>query len=122
MTNNKKIVLTSIAVIVAAGLLVLNPSIIGDAQAQAYNSEYEYDNYCPQEKSFHTDIQKIKCVNSNINVNGIDVTQIPQDNTAVAAANEWAADTANTQNGNGLADRINFDRNLVNICVNVNDN
>jgi len=32
MTNNKKIVLASIAVIVAAGLLVLNPSIIGDAQ------------------------------------------------------------------------------------------
>ncbi len=29
---------------------------------------------------------------------------------------------ANTQNGNGLADRINFDRNLVNICVNVNEN
>jgi len=75
-------------------------------------------------QSSHTDIQKIKCVNSNINVNGIDITQIPQDGTATAAANEGgtSADAANTQNGNGLADRINFERNLVNICVNVNDN
>ncbi|HLN33947.1 MAG TPA: hypothetical protein VK250_01545 [Nitrososphaeraceae archaeon] len=97
--TSKKIVLASIAVIVATGLLVLNPlMMIGNAKAE---------------------IQKIKCVNSNININGVDITQVPQDNTAaVAAANE----EPNTENGNGLADRINFDRNLVNICVNVNDN
>ena len=35
---------------------------------------------------------------------------------------ERSTDAANTQNGNGLADRINFERNLVNICVNVNAN
>jgi hypothetical protein len=71
----------------------------------------------------HVDIQKIKCVNSNINVNGIDITEIPQDANALAAANEGGAgDAANTQNGNGLADRINFERNLVNICLNVNVN
>ena len=35
---------------------------------------------------------------------------------------EEGPDAANTQNGNGLADRINFDKNLVNVCVNVNDN
>jgi hypothetical protein len=55
-------------------------------------------------------------------VNGIDITQIPQDDTALAATNEAGPDRANTQNGIGLADRINFDRNLVNICVNVNLN
>ena len=70
----------------------------------------------------HKDIQKINCVISNINVNDVDITQIPQDGTATAASNEGAADTANPQNGNGLADRINFDRNLVNVCVNVNHN
>src|SRR5574339_1248751 len=97
--TSKKIVLASIAVIVATGLLVLNPlMMIGNAQ---------------------TEIQKIKCVNSNININGVDITQIPRDNTAsVAAANE----EPNRENGNGLADRINFDRNLVNICVNANNN
>jgi hypothetical protein len=87
------------------------------------DNRYSYDNNHPK-KSSHTDIQKIQCVNSNINVNGIDITKIPRDDIAgVAAANEGGtADAANTQNGNGLADRINFNKNLVNICVNVNDN
>jgi hypothetical protein len=110
--------------------------MIGNAQAQMYANEYRYKNNYYQDdnrygyvkkdpKSSHTDIQKIKCVNSNINVNDIDVSQIPQDATVLAATNEGGAataDAANTQNGNGLADRINVERNLVNICVNVNDN
>ena len=134
MINQTKIVLASITVIVAAGLLALSPSMIGNAQAQMYANEYGYDNNYYQDdnrysydkndpKSSHIDIQKIKCVNSNINVNGIDVTEIPQDGDATAAAaNEGGPEAANTQNGNGLSDRINFERNLVNICVNVNDN
>jgi len=131
--SNKKIVLASITMIVAAGLMTLSPSMIGNAQAQMYANDYGYDNnYYPDDnrysydkkesKSSHTDIQKIKCVNSNINVNGIDIQEIPRDDIATTAANEGAADAANTQNGNGLADRINFEKNLVNICVNVNDN
>jgi len=132
--------------ILATGLLALNPSTLtGNAEAQSYgykdpyyseygykdpysyednyykdDNRYGYDNKYPK-KSSHVDIQKIKCVNSNINVNGIDITQIPQDNTAIAAANE-GEDATGAQNGNGLADRINFERNLVNICINVNDN
>ena len=133
MTNQTKIVLASITVIVAAGLMALSPSIIGNAQAQMYDNRYGYDNNYYQDdnrysydkndpKSSHTDIQKIKCVNSNINVNGVDIRQIPQDGPGVAAANEEAGpDGANTQNGNGLADRINLERNLVNVCANVND-
>ncbi len=81
MTNNKKIVLAFIALIVAAGLLVLNPSIIGDAQAQMYAKDYGYDSnyysYSEPKESSHTDIQKIKCVNSNLNINCIDVTEVP---------------------------------------------
>lgn len=91
-----------------------------------YDNQYGYDNnynnYYQEPKSSHTDIQIIKCVNSNINVNGIGITEISQDSCGAAASNEGAADTANPQNGNGLADRINFDRNLVNVCVNVNQN
>jgi len=153
MTNNK-IVLASITVIVAAGLLALSPSIIGNAQAEMYDNQYGYDNNYYQDdnnyyqddnnyykddnnyyqddnrysydkkdqKSSYTDIQKINCGNSNVNVNGVDVTEIPNDNTALAAANEGAGpEAANTQNGNGL-DKINFDRNLVNVCVNANGN
>ena len=122
------------AAILAAGLLALNPSTITNAQAQMYDNQYGYDNNYYQDdnryssdnhpkKSSHVDIQKISCVNSNINVNGIDITQIPEDTTATAeSANEGAGpDAANAQNENGF-DKINFDRNLVNICVNVNDN
>jgi hypothetical protein len=98
--------------------------MIGNAGAQLYGDQYGYDNH--QKKSSHTDIQKIKCVNSNINVNGIDIEKIPQDGVNGAGANEagaeGTADAANTENGNGLSDRINFDRNLVNLCVNLNFN
>ena len=93
MTNNKKIVLSSIVVIVAAGLLALNPSMIGNAQQQMYDNKYYQDDnrYSfdkKESKSSHVDIQKISCVNSNINVNGIDITQIPQDSVVLATTNE----------------------------------
>jgi hypothetical protein len=134
--SNKKIVFASIlGAILTTGLLALNPSMVGNAGAQMYRDHYGYDsNYYYQDdnkygydnnhqkKSSHVDIQKIKCVNSNINVNGIDITQIPQDGTTTAeSANEGSADAANTENGNGLTG-INLERNLVNICVNVNHN
>src|SRR5574339_288787 len=127
MTGTKKIVLASISMIVAAGLLVLNPSMIQNTQAQTYANEYGYDssygNYYAEPKSSNVEIQKISCINDNKNINGIDITEIPQDNTAaVAAANQEGADGANTQNGNGFADKINLNKNLVNICVNVNVN
>ncbi len=91
-----------------------------------YGDQYGYDNH--PKKSSHIDIQKIKCVNSNINVNGVDITQIPRDDIGGLAANEeaggegTATDAENTQNGNGPGDRINFDRNLVNVCVNLDFN
>ena len=114
-----------IGAILATSLVAINPSIVGNAGAQMYgDDQYGYDNH--QKKSSHTDIQKIKCVNSNINVNGVDITQIPQDGVSGDAANEaggeGTADAANTENGNGFSDRINFDRNLVNVCVNLNFN
>ena len=59
-------------------------------------------------------------MNDNTNINGIDITEVPEDGTALAAANEDGA--SNAQNGNGFGDRINFERNLVNICANVNSN
>ena len=133
--------------ILATSILALNPSTITNAQAMPYGSEgydddrhsyygdqygynsnyyyqddneYGYDNN--HQKKSYGDIQKISCVNSNINVNGIDITQIPEDTTATAATNEGAGpEAANAQNENGF-DKINFEKNLVNICVNVNVN
>ena len=103
--------------------------MVVNAQAQMYNYVYEphyYNVYPDQKKSSDVNVQKLKCVNSNINVNGIDITEIPQNPTALAAANERGAEetaeAANTQNDNPNGNGINFDRNLVNICVNFNDN
>lgn len=61
---------------------------------------YNYDDKHP--KNSHVTNQKIKCINSNINVNGVDITQIPQDNNVLAAANEGTGEGTNAQNGNGI--------------------
>ncbi len=96
-----------------------------DNNRHGYDS---YDNsYYPEPKKDKKigNEQEIKCLNKNLNLNGLDITEIPQDPTTWSAANEAGVDgtnAANTQNGDGLGDRINFDRNLVNICVNLNFN
>jgi len=126
-SNSKMIVFASIlGAILATGLLALNPSspILTNASGQPYGDHHGYDNNY-QKKSSHTNIQKIKCVNSNINVNGIDIThQIPTDDLATAETGneDGGAGTANIQNGNGLGDKINLEKNLVNFCINDNDN
>ncbi|HET9774343.1 MAG TPA: hypothetical protein VFP25_05095 [Nitrososphaeraceae archaeon] len=116
--SNNKVVLASIMLAVAATLLTLNPSMITTAQAEPYGDEYGYDKH--PEKT-NVNIQKIKCVNSNINVNGIDITQIPQDFATTNELQETEADVNAEQNGDGVGG-INFERNLVNICANLNFN
>lgn len=116
--SNNKVVLASIMLAVAASLLTLNPSMITTAQAEPYGDEYGYDKH--PEKT-NVNIQKIKCVNSNINVNGIDITQIPQDFATTNDLQETEAAVNGEQNDNGVGG-INFERNLVNICANLNFN
>ena len=124
MSNNNDTMIVFVSIlgaILATGLLALNPSTITTAGAQLYEDDrYGYDNH--PKKSSDVNAQKIKCINSNINVNGVDITQIPQDGLATTAANEAGAEGVNAQNGNGFGDKINFEKNLVNICVNVNAN
>jgi len=69
------------------------------------------------------DIQTIKCVNSNVNINGVDVNK----HNRGLSGNEASAEDAQQIDrekgqGNGLFGGLNIDRNLVNICVNVNLN
>jgi hypothetical protein len=116
--SNNKVVLASIMLAVAASLLTLNPSMITTAQAEPYGDEYGYDKH--PEKT-NVNIQKIKCVNSNINVNGIDITQIPQDFATTNELQGTEAAVNGEQNGDGVGG-INFERNLVNICANLNFN
>jgi len=84
------------------------------------DNRYSYDNN-HQKKSSHVDIQKIQCVNSNINVNGIDITQIPQDFATTNELQGTEAAVNGEHNGDGVGG-INFERNLVNICANLNFN
>lgn len=110
---NKKINTDIISSILVAGVLaLLSPSLATNAHA-AYGGEYQDPN---------VNVQTIKCINSNENINGIDITQIPDQNGV--AASELQGDEAATgePNGNGAANGLNLDKNLVSICVNINDN
>jgi endonuclease/exonuclease/phosphatase family metal-dependent hydrolase len=131
--TNQKVLLVSIMTVVAMGLLILGSSIlIENVQAQLYNYDPKTDQYTgfPDSRKNYADvtIQDINCFNSNININGIDVTQIPQDDAnndipaAEATGTSHGLVDTNTQNGNGLKDRTNFDGNHVNICINNNLN
>lgn len=124
--NKEKVVFPSI-LLIASGLLTIGPSI--NTQAQIYDFDFGNDHYKvypDPKKTSDVNVQKLKCVNSNINVNGIDITEVPQNPTALATANEGSADetakAANTQNDNSSGNGINFDRSLINICANVNFN
>ena len=128
--TNQKVLLVSILTVVEIGLLVLSSSImmmVVNAQAQMYNYVYEpvhYNVYPDPKKSSDVNIQKIKCLNSNITVNGLDITQI-QDGAIVAAGANGVydgPDDRNTQNDNRFGNQINFDKNLENMYVNVNLN
>jgi hypothetical protein len=123
-------------VMVAASVLALiTPSVTTNTHAVPYGSNfndqysdgygdksrYNDDKYSyndPKDKS--VSVQEIKCKSNNVNINGIDITEIPQEPNEMVAA-EAATDATNAPNGNGF-DKINFDRNLVNICLNVNVN
>ena len=86
------------------------------------DNRYGYDSH--PKKSSDLSVQELECVNSDVNVNGIDLTKI-QDPATWGAAHELAANEADGPdgaNGNGVGDSLNVDRNLVNICVNYNQN
>jgi hypothetical protein len=107
------------AVLVAGTISMVIPSSF----AQPYAPDpYAQDPYV-MEKPHPTsvNVQKINCHNSNVNVNGLDVNQLPPQNEETAVLQE---DGAANGNGNGLLGDggLNIDRNLVNVCVNWNDN
>jgi len=111
-----------IAVLVAGTISMVMPTSFAEPYDQKfYKDPYAKDHY---KKSPGVSVQKIKCVNFNINLNGIDIKPHLGDNMGTAEA-QTAQDGAKNENGimNGNGnDGINIDKNLVNICVNVNIN
>lgn len=111
---NKKINTAIISSILVAGVLaLLSPSLATNTYA-AYGGEYQDPN---------VNVQTIKCINSNENINGVDITQIPDQNGVVASELQGDEAATGEPNGNGAAaNGLNLDKNLVSICVNINDN
>ena len=114
-----------LAIVIIAGLIaLLNPSfVIGTTQAQ-----YPYDGMDIYPKN-NLNIQKIDCINANINLDKLVLSQIPQETTGLTtiAAKETANDESNSayihaRSDKGLRDKINLDKNFVNICININKN
>jgi len=110
-----------------------------------YYMKDDYKNKYPDEKKYYFEdkkspfgkdhdkeykgvsAQKIKCINSNININDVDVNKY---------ANGWGADATTAKalqgdendftggNGNGISGNggIDIERNLVNVCLDINLN
>ena len=133
MTNKNRF-LVSIITVVAMGLLIFGSSVlIESVQGQYYNYDPKADQYTGffpdlRNSSVDVNIQDINCFNGNININGIDITQIPQGDTnndvSAVKTSEISHDLVDTnaQEDNGSEDRTNFDGNYVNICINNNLN
>ncbi|MDR4512963.1 MAG: hypothetical protein MRJ93_14810 [Nitrososphaeraceae archaeon] len=69
-------------------------------------------------------VQKINCYNSNVNVNGVDVNHLlDQNEIATTEAQQLDDGKVRNDGGNGLfGGGLNIDKNLANICLNVNFN
>jgi hypothetical protein len=108
------------AVLVAGTISMVIPSSFAQPYAPDPYAKDPYAMEKPQPKNVN--VQKINCINSNVNVNGVDVNQLPPQNGDPTAA-QLAEDGATDDNGNGLlGGGLNIDRNLVNVCVDVNLN
>lgn len=112
-----------LAIVLVAGTV---STMIPESFSQSYEDSYakEYD----KKKSTGLNYQKIKCFNSNVNTNGVD-TQVPSDPNNVAAAQIQGTNeqedgyvTENAMNDNEQGHGQDLDNNLVNTCINYNDN
>lgn len=111
-----------VAVLVAGTISMVMPTSFAEPSDQKFNKDpYTKDHY---KKSSGISVQKIKCINFNFNLNGIDINPEIGNNIGTAEAQTTQDGVKNengVMNGNGN-DGINTDKNLVNICVNVNIN
>lgn len=123
---NRKIKTGSIFLLAAIMVVGTVGMIIPKSFADLYEREYynhdvkrPFDIRVMDDKdSKSVNVQELKCVNVNINVNGVDVNKQPKGMWADASTVE-ALQVDGATEGNGLfGDDLNIDKNLVNICVN----
>ncbi|MFB5600193.1 MAG: hypothetical protein ACE5SW_08215 [Nitrososphaeraceae archaeon] len=109
------------AVLVSGTISMTVPSLFAEPYYPEYEDPYVKD-YKKDPKSIN--VQKIKCVNSNANVNGIDINEFPPHEMLATEEAQATEDGAAEGNGNGLVsdNGLNIDRNLLNICADLNFN
>ena len=113
-------------VLVAGTISTIVPSTTAFAQLEYKGYEDSYGKDHDKKKSAGINAQKIKCINSNVNVNGIDVNQKYDPNSLEAQGLEGGEGeenvAANAMNNNEQGNGINLEKNLANFCINVNAN
>ena len=137
-----KIILTKktstilLAIVLVGGMIVISSPFSAYAQQQ-YQQDYE-SAYYPSDPEMAEDnqpvkIQKANCDNENVNINGVVQAQTQEQTLGSGGFNPGAGDAALTGqdltpeeafaaiNGNGDP-LITAERNIVNICINSNDN
>ena len=124
--NNKNSAIF-LATVLVAGIIGISSPFAASAQ--------EYSGYDKEEKKYGNGgpaYLSAKCDNTNVNINGIDQTQIQnqdqsnnlEEETAELNGQEMTPEEAlNALNGNGNGEPLlNIERNIVNVCINENDN
>ena len=90
----------------------------GDAQ---YGDAYSSGSHVPYNSNLSD--QAIECIDNNVNINGIDINKLPTRNNGDLINELEASESENGEpQGNEREDRLNVDKNLVNICVNISIN
>ena len=111
-----------VAVLVAGTISMVIPTSFAEPYDQNFNKDpYTKDHY---EKSSGVSVQKIKCINYNVNLNGIDIKPHLGNNmgtTEAQTSQDGVKNEHGVMNGNGNGG-ISIDKNIINICVNVNIN
>jgi len=112
------------AVLVVGTISMTIPKSLAEPEYYSYDDPYAKDPYKNDHKkdSKYVSAHKIKCVNFNVNINGVNINHIPE-STGAAAEAELQGENGAT-NGNGMFGDggINIDRNYLNLCLNVNVN
>jgi hypothetical protein len=134
--NNKNSAIFLATVLVAGIIGIYSPFAASAQEYGGYDKEYKKDDpyKMKEEKKYGSGgpaYLSAKCDNTNVNINGIDQSQIQQqdqtqnqDETTELNGQELTPEEAlNALTGNGNGEPLlNIERNIVNVCINENDN
>ena len=135
--NNKNSAIFLATVLITGIIGIYSPFAASAQEYDGYDKEYKKDDpyKMKEEKKYGSGgpaYLSAKCDNTNVNINGIDQTQIQQQDqtnnleeeaTELNGQEMTPEEALNALNGNGNGEPLlNLERNIVNVCINENDN